>query len=464
MKKICIIATDGVGLRNFLFTDFLDKANEKGYEVFFWNQTVYPISKNHDNCTEILPEVSINHPLTDLYQNSKTKIQLYLNYRKSNNKAYLSYIFPARILGLKSLLKQMIIKFFRLRFNSKKGILKINQNVEKLERKTRAYKLAIKTLKTFKPDFVLCTNQRIVKAISVLLAAEDLGIPTATFIFSWDNLPKATLVVNPDYYFVWSDYMRAELLNYYPRINESQIMVTGTPQFQPHYKKSNIQSKHEFYNEHGLDLSADYICFSGCDATTSPNDPYYLKDLAKSVSQLNSKGYSLGIVLRKSPVDKSDRFDFVVDLYRDVIKVIDPIWIKYGSNWSTMIPTAADFSLLANISKHCILAINVGSSMVFDFAIHDRPCAYLNYDTSLKFDRNWTISKIYKFIHFQSMPSHNQVYWINDISDFIKVIKDASQLEHPRTAKSWFELINNYPQNSSKEILNKIETILSKDV
>jgi hypothetical protein len=38
-----------------------------------------------------------------------------------------------------------------------------------------------------------------------LLAAQQLGIPTATFIFSWDNLPKATMVVETDYY-VWSDH------------------------------------------------------------------------------------------------------------------------------------------------------------------------------------------------------------------------------------------------------------------
>jgi hypothetical protein len=33
-----------------------------------------------------------------------------------------------------------------------------------------------------------------------LLAAQQLGIPTATFIFSWDNLLKATMVVETDYY------------------------------------------------------------------------------------------------------------------------------------------------------------------------------------------------------------------------------------------------------------------------
>jgi hypothetical protein len=44
-----------------------------------------------------------------------------------------------------------------------------------------------------------------------LLAAQQLGIPTATFIFSWDNLPKATMVVETDYYFV-GDHMKLELL------------------------------------------------------------------------------------------------------------------------------------------------------------------------------------------------------------------------------------------------------------
>jgi hypothetical protein len=55
-------------------------------------------------------------------------------------------------------------------------------------------------------------------AVAPLLAAQDLGIPTATFIFSWDNLPKATMVVEANYYFVWSHHMKRELLLYYPNI------------------------------------------------------------------------------------------------------------------------------------------------------------------------------------------------------------------------------------------------------
>ena len=73
-----------------------------------------------------------------------------------------------------------------------------------------------------------------------MLAARDLNIPTAVFIFSWDNLPKGMLVVEADYYFVWSTHMKNELLYYYSNIKESQIRITGSPQFEGHFDDINI--------------------------------------------------------------------------------------------------------------------------------------------------------------------------------------------------------------------------------
>src|SRR5690606_2409880 len=105
-----------------------------------------------------------------------------------------------------------------------------------------------------------------------------------------------------------------------------------------------------------------YICFSGDDITTSPNDPYYLEDLAQAIVNLNRKGYDLGIIFRRCPVDFSDRFDKVLNAYKNVISVIDPLWTKQGHNWQNIMPTPEDMGLLANISKYCILVVNVGSS------------------------------------------------------------------------------------------------------
>ena len=43
-------------------------------------------------------------------------------------------------------------------------------------------------------------------------------------------------------------------------------------------------------------FSKKYICFSGDDITTSPNDPVYLGDTAKAIMKLNESGQNLGIV------------------------------------------------------------------------------------------------------------------------------------------------------------------------
>ena len=44
-----------------------------------------------------------------------------------------------------------------------------------------------------------------------MLAAKSLGIPTATFIFSWDNLSSKGRIAAPfDYYLVWSEHMGDE--------------------------------------------------------------------------------------------------------------------------------------------------------------------------------------------------------------------------------------------------------------
>ena len=170
--------------------------------------------------------------------------------------------------------------------SSEKGIVRIRKRINSLERATEKYRYCKAQLQAHQPDLVFCTTQRATQSISALLAAQDLGIPTVSFVYSWDNVPKAMQVVETDYYFVWSELMKNEVLKYYPFINERQVIVTGTPQFEPHYDAELLQTKEEFFATYNLDLSKKYICYSGDDETTSPLDQYYLEDLAKCCSKL----------------------------------------------------------------------------------------------------------------------------------------------------------------------------------
>ena len=320
-KKVFIFFPDGVGLRNFAFTDFKQIGENMGFDIHYWNNTVFSL-KDNLGFNEVKIENHKTHPLTLLYLRARKHVELNVSQEKFNDNVYPTYKFPFNYNGLKNTLKTLNIKLLIGLNNSEKGIERIRKKINELERSTSKYSYCKAQLLEHKPDLVFCTTQRASQSISALLAAKDLGIPTMAFVYSWDNVPKAMQVVETDYYCVWSDLMKAEVLQYYPFVKESQVFVTGTPQFEPHFDTTLLESRDTFFKQYGLDVNKKYICYSGDDETTSPLDQYYLEDLTKAVRSLNSKGYKLGIIYRKCPVDFTKRYDAVIEANKDIIEVL----------------------------------------------------------------------------------------------------------------------------------------------
>jgi len=458
-KKIFILLPDGVGLRNFAFTSFVKIGEEMGWEVVFWNQT--PCDLNELGYNEIKLKGK-PRALTDLLKRAKINVELDHFERKYNDPVYHTYKFPPGKKGVKSKIKNFIVNQLTITYRGENGLQKLRQKLKDSERKSVFYKKCNEILQREKPDFVFCANQRPVNAIAPLTAAQDLGIQTGTFIFSWDNLPKATMVVEPDFYFVWSEHMKQELLQYYPYIKQKQVLITGSPQFEPHYDLSLRTSKEEFFKGHNLDPNKKYFCFSGDDITTSPDDPKYLRDIAEVIKNMNNENFNSVIIFRRCPTDFSNRYREVIEDYQDLIFPIAPKWKQVGGMWNHVLPTKEDFKLQVNTIHHTIAVINVGSSMVFDYAIFEKPCIYINYDVEQKLDGNWSTNKIYDFIHFRSMPSNNPVLWVKSKGDIQEKLKQAL-LGAPETvceAKKWFKKINfSSTKSASQNIWNSIQDI-----
>jgi hypothetical protein len=463
-NKIFILLPDGIGLRNFAYSEFHVLGIKENFDIVFWNNT--PFDLTDLGFKEIKIQNSKSHPLTEIYKNARKQIELNLSIRRTKDRVYATYRFPFSYATPKKALKSSLTQMLTFTHSSKYGLKRIREKIKQNERKILYYHQCLETLQKEKPAVVFCTNQRPMTAIAPLLAAQELGIPTATFIFSWDNLPKATMVVETDYYFVWSDLMKKELLFYYPYIQESKIFVSGTPQFEAHFNLNKLSSREEFFQENNLDLNKKYICFSGDDITTSPDDPAYLEDATKAVIELNSKGYNLGIIFRRCPVDFSNRYDIVLKNFSDTIISIDPLWKPLSSVWNTVLPTKEDDSLLSNLGEHCEMVLNLGSSMVFDFICHKKACAYFSYNQEIQLDENWDLFKCYQYVHFRSMPNSETVFWINSPDAIATIIekglsKNSIEIEN---AKQWFIIINQHrPQDASKRIWEGIKTIISKE-
>lgn len=461
-KKILVLMPDGVSLRNFAYTSFYPDGIAAGHHIVFWNSTPFDLSTLGFVQRTLAPcKLGL---LTDLMKAARSRIELRLFEERDQDPIYRGYVFPRSNTTIKARIKSGIINWYTWRYGSEKGLDRLRQKIKKSERQTDQYQWCKQELQQEQPDLLFCVSQRSVHSIAPVLAAQDLQIPTASFIFSWDNVPKATKVIETDYYFAWSALMKDQLLHYHRYLSEDQIMVTGTPQFTPHYNPELLQDRAKFAETIGIDPATTLICFSGDDRTTSPKDELYLKDVAKAVRHLNQKGRSIKILFRRCPVDFSDRYDQVLKTYKNEIVALPPLWKKIGEGWNTILPTLEDIHLQVNILYHSAGVINLGSSMVFDAVAHHTPCAYMNYNYLNQQDSYQEGVYVYDFVHFRSMPTPQAVVWLDHPDTIAEGL--TQMIDHPektvKAAQQWFETINLPPaKDASKRLWHYINAIES---
>ena len=226
-----------------------------------------------------------------------------------------------------------------------------------------------------KPDVIFSSNQGPLFILAPILAAQQLGIPTATFIFSWDNLSSKGRILAPfDHFLLWSDQMRRELHRFYPSVQRERTHVIGTPQFDPYADKSLLWSRAEFSRRIGADPARKIICYSGGDEETSKADPYHVRALMELIRSGKIEGRPQ-VLLRPAPIDRGSRYEGV---RRDFLELIyaQPEWIHHESAFDGfygLMPSSEDVRFLCNLTHHADLNVNFASTMTLDFAIHDKP-------------------------------------------------------------------------------------------
>lgn len=448
-NKILLLFPDGVGIRNYLYSEVFDSSKEdlvlfhsfddktakeiveitsieQAYKIPKYNETV-----KEKFLRELICLARLNNN-TKITQNKSLLTNWKTNHNNLKNKIFYKLV---------ELSSKFISNYSKIEY--------LENKYQKQIRKTSYYKEVKAILEKINPTLLFCSHQRGVVCPTIFAAATDINIKTSTVIYSWDNLPKARLALRADNYLVWSNYMKEEMNLYYPEIDQNKVIVTGTPQFECYHNETNIIPREEFYNRYKLDISKKIICFSGDDVLTSPDDPKYLNDLAEELITSNLyKEYQ--ILLRRCPVDVSGRYDVVVSKFPNLIKQAPPIWnFEKGSSWTTIYPLKEDVKLLVSTAFYCDVVVNVGSTMAFDFAMFQKPCIFINYDQKEKENPNWSVNTIYQFQHFRSMPNKKVVLWWNNKTMISELLKKEFNLQ---AMNSWKETILSNNKSVSKQI------------
>lgn len=230
-----------------------------------------------------------------------------------------------------------------------------------------------KKFQEIKPDVVFCSHQRPPQVSYPIIAARQLGIPTSTFVFSWDNLSSKGRFATPfDHFLLWSEHMRKELFRFFPDVTPERTHVVGTPQFDPYKDESLAWSREEFFARIGADPKRKLICFSGGDEDASRSDQYHVRALMEMIRSGHIKG-NPQVFLRPAPVDKGTRYDAIRKEYPELLYA-RPQWL-FGRSEITnyLMPKPEDVQFLANLTRHADINVNFASTMTLDFSIHDKP-------------------------------------------------------------------------------------------
>lgn len=457
--KILIIVPDGVGVRNYLFSNFTSKLIFENNEVFIYhNLSNSAIDEIKRNKPELLNFIKIpffvEPPKTRLLRETLAYARLLRNKKTLNNKTILNFWMPSKKGFKKKILYFIAEKLGFLLSNFEKLIFYFDKVYEKEILKHKNTEINKNTLLEIAPDFILNLHQRSPLASPIIAAAKKLNVKTATVIFSWDNVPKARLVFRYDYYFVWSDLMRNQLKLLYKEISSSKILVTGTPQFEFYFNKNNYLAKEIFFNKYGLDPNKKTICFSGNDPS-SPYEANYLNDICEEVTKIE-EGIRPQIIFRKCPVDKTNRFDKVLENYKNLIFSIDPDWKtekEDKDSFTSIYPTMNDNVLLVNTIKYSDLIINLGSTMAHDAAVLNKPSLYLNYNPVK--NSTFNVEDVFNFEHFKSLKDIEAVGWINNKDEIKNKILNGLQKPNKlgKDRKEWLNRIVLHPLENNSEIL-----------
>src|SRR5688572_15780303 len=252
--KFLILIPDGVGIRNFLLGSFIDRLLSQG-EVVIWHALPEKSVISHKERWptgvrwETLP--TFREGLIErVLRQAKIYAQLYWRYDTDNSDAALHFLHPSGRL-LNHAVAFTARNAGRI-LGSVKGAIWLDKQHARASLRSDYLGRFESFLRRERPDVVFCTHQRASRAVPAMLAARTLGIPTATFVYSWDNLPKGRMAVHADHFLVWSDLMKEEMLRYYPEVTANRIHVVGTPQFEHHLNPALVQPRDAFLRNLGL--------------------------------------------------------------------------------------------------------------------------------------------------------------------------------------------------------------------
>ena len=392
--RIAFVIPRGEVIRNFVHSGVLDDL-KKSAEISLI--TVQPQSS-----AELLAQLSDDiHPLDQIAEHRLTEVVREILdmahgrwlWSRAAQFRWRARDFEAGTVRQK--LVRLLKKALCSPFSNRVGLSVLSKIERALSYRLKTTNHYIDLMRKINPDIVFNGSHiHSRNAVQAVQAAQWLGIPTATFIFSWDNLTSQGRIFLPyDHYLVWSDKLKRQLLEMYESVEPSNVHVTGTPQFDFHLRPEFYSSREEFCQRFRIDPNRPIVLYTSGMSNHMPGEPEIVEEIADMLSEYSPESRPQ-LVVRVYPKDTTGRFDELRERRSD-IRFLDVAW---DPDWLT--PGARDSADLVNTLRHCDLGINIASTISLELCMFDKPVINVGYNPVSVEESNVNFSEYYDFDHY----------------------------------------------------------------
>ena len=338
--------------------------------------------------------------------------------------------------SLKDKVKRLSNKFVASFFANKLGLQFLENRLIKLYIKKWSNGFFEQEFKRLKPVLVFnASHIHCEDAYPVMYIANKLGLKTVTFLYSWDNLTsQGRIIPSYNHYMVWNDQIKKDLLTIYPKINSSQVTVTGTPQFDFHFKKEKIWSNENYCNKIGADPNRPIILYTTGMLNLMPYEEMIVAEYADYLLTLPNKPQ---LVVRVYPKDKSNRYEQLKKERKDIIFPHIPWETKF------LTPLPEDSDLLTNMLYHCDIGVNVASTVTLELAMFHKSTINIGFNPPNVDISPLDYSIYYSWDHYKPITDSNCFYLAKSFEDLKRFTLQG--LENPlEKSKNQDKLIESF--------------------
>ncbi len=287
-------------------------------------------------------------------------------------------------------------------------------------------------LRQLNPKLVVSCSPDAMYDLVWITAAKKLGIPTAAWLRSWDNVStKINILPDFDHYILWSDWLKQDLDKYYPEYAHANKVVTGSLQFDNHRKRENLIPREAFFEMMGLDPGKPFILYSVGGIHICPHEIHIIRFIQETLSRMDVAERPQ-LLVRMHPYIWKTEQDFISKLPSDTAtwpRRADLHLFSGSDNDQLM----REYKMLVSSLYYQSLQINIASTMTLDSLVFDKPVINIAFD-AVPVSYWAKVKHYYQYDHYKVVSESGAVEIIYDQHKLESAIKHALKYPQEKSA------------------------------